>query len=267
MTAEQLVVTGSNLSYLWARVFLRSMSVGVGDACPLVATITGFGSEGEAVEDAAIREVLDESLAALKTGLDCRQVASTIFPASLWNPARPRQELYRRFDRIWPKIERCPGNRRGHYFRRLTEIVNGRDSGQLDFIINTYRGGNHRRSALQAALLDPSRDHTNSRQQGFPCLQQVAFTPLNRDELCVTGFYGLQYLLKRAYGNYVGLCRLGRFMAHEMGLRLTRVTCVASAAKLDFTKSELRDLAGRVQELLPSTELCEIRDNRAGGPL
>ena len=35
----------------------------------------------------------------------------------------------------------------------------------------------------------------------------------------MTGFYATQYVVERAYGNYLGLCRLGEFMAHEMGLK------------------------------------------------
>ncbi len=254
MTAEQFVVTGPNLSHVWAQVFLRSTAVGVGDSCPLVVTITGFDDDGKVEEDTTIREALDDSLETLKTGLDCRQVASTIFPASLWNPDRPREELYARFNRIWPKIAKCSRNRRGHYFRRLTKFGTGRHANQLEYIIKTYRGGNHRRSALQAALLDPALDHTDSRQQGFPCLQQVSFIPLGNGEMCVTGFYGLQYLVKRAYGNYLGLCNLGQFMAHEMGLRLARVTCIASAANLDFTKTGMSSLATSVRKVLPVTE-------------
>ena len=100
------------------------------------------------------------------------------------------------------------------------------------------------RSALQAAIFDPTKDHTNQRMRGFPCLQQVAFAPQGADGLMVTGLYATQYIFERAYGNYLGLCRLGRFMAQEMGKQLTQVTCVASPAKGgDKTKGYLRELA------------------------
>ena len=255
MMSRQYVVTGHDLSHVWAAAFLQALRPGNNDMAPLIITVTGLDNKDGPSENDTIRGAVDDSLLSLGTGLSVNTVASTIFPASLWNPLRHRRELYARFDRIWPKVEKCPGNRRGHYFRRLTEKIDGRDSGQLDFIIQTYCRGNHRRSALQAALLDPARDHTNCRQQGFPCLQQVAFTPLGRGEMCVTGFYGLQYLFERAYGNYLGLCRLGRFMAHEMGLKLTRMTCVASAAKLTDSKvrkGDLATMAGVVQNELPN---------------
>jgi hypothetical protein len=226
---------------------------------PLIVTVTGLGEDASPSENDSIRTALDDSLLSLGTGLSVNTVASTIFPESLWDPRRPRQQLYDRFERIWPKVKQCPGNRRGHYFRRLTQFGNGLHANQLEYIISTYLGDNnrrenHRRSALQAALLDPANDHSHSRQQGFPCLQQVAFIPLGGGEMCVTGFYGLQYLFQRAYGNYLGLCRLGRFMAHEMGLKLTRMTCVASAATLAGGKpgkGNLATMAGVVKDALP----------------
>jgi hypothetical protein len=78
-------------------------------------------------------------------------------------------------------------------------------------------------------------------------MQQVAFAPYGNDELAVTGFYAKQYLFERAYGNYLGLCNLGRFVAHELGLRLTKVTCVAGVATMGNIKK--RDLEDLLQEL------------------
>ena len=59
---------------------------------------------------------------------------------------------------------------------------------QLDHIIDTFRRGNHRRSALQVSIFDPTRDHKHCRQLGFPCLHQVAFLP-ETNTLTITGYY------------------------------------------------------------------------------
>ena len=99
-------------------------------------------------------------------------------------------------------------------------------------IVENYLAGNHRRGALQASVFDPAADHTMNRRPGFPCLQQVSFTPLPGDCLSVTGYYATQYLFDRAYGNYVGLCRLGHFIAGQIDMKLTRMTCVAARAEL-----------------------------------
>ena len=71
------------------------------------------------------------------------------------------------------------------------------------------------------------------------------------DGLAVTGFYATQHIFEKAYGNYMGLCRLGRFMAHEMKLKLTRMTCIAACAKLgDVKKSELEPMAKQLRAIL-----------------
>ena len=204
------------------------------------------------MEVAPLRLLLDDALGDDKKALSCHEVANTIFPISLWNPQADRHQLYERYQRIMPRVLRR--NRYGVYFQRL--IAFDHDAAyeggvnQLEKIIQTWKRGNHRRSALQAAIFDPRKDHTNQPLRGFPCLQQVAFAQQGSDGLSVTGFYATQYIFERAYGNYLGLCRLGRFMAQEMGRELTQVTCVASPAKRDKTKRYLRELARDVEEIL-----------------
>jgi len=62
-------------------------------------------------------------------------------------------------------------------------------------------------------------------------------------------------LFDRAYGNYLGLCHLGRFMAHEMGLKLVRMTCIASVAQRGtLSKSELQPLLEEIEKLLGEAE-------------
>jgi hypothetical protein len=119
---------------------------------------------------------------------------------------------------------------------------------QLQHVIETYRGGNHRGSALFAAITNPQVDHTHQLQRGFPCLQHVHFaiTPHQNqpNEMTVTGVYATQLLLEKAYGNYLSLHRLGQFMASQMGAKLTRVVCTASYVKLSdgIPKRQLSDL-------------------------
>ncbi len=262
MPSESYLPTSRSLSIAWAEVFLKLMDHGVSELAPVVLTVNDFDGSGVACEHPSIRERLDRELA--EHGLQtCHTVANTIFPASLWVPgeADSALRLYERYESIWPRIRRHQQNRRGVYFRRLTAYVPdgaaGEPVNQLRHIIDTYRRGNHRRSALQAAVFDPTRDHTNCRQQGFPCLQQVAFVPAEDEGLCVTGFYPMQYLFERAYGNYLGLCRLGRFMADQMGLPFARMVCIASVARRsdpDVTKGCLEGLAADLRQILADEE-------------
>lgn len=245
----------TNLSLTWLEVFLKLMERGVSELAPAVITISEFDRLGLPVEVSGFQTALDRA-----NKQTCRTVGSTIFPYSLWSPGATAQLLYERYARIWPRVARCPANNKGVYFKRLiayepllqneeVEPVN-----QLAHVIETYSGGNHRHSALQAAIFDPTRDHTHNRQRGFPCLQQVAFNAESETgELSITGSYALQHHVAKAYGNYLGLCWLGRFMAAQMGLKLVQVTCIASSLKLGNGMSKA-DLVPLRDELLQLAE-------------
>jgi hypothetical protein len=115
----------------------------------------------------------------------------------------------------------------------------------------SYESGNHRRSALQATVFDPTKDHTKQRQRGFPCMQQVSFALVGTSDLHVNGFYATEYLFEKAYGNYLGLRDLGTFVAAELRRTLTRVTCYAGIALLgDVKVSRARVLGACVREAL-----------------
>jgi hypothetical protein len=60
----------------------------------------------------------------------------------------------------------------------------------------------------------------------------------------------LGHALKTAleYGNYLGLIQLGRFMAHEMHLNLTAMTCVTTIAVLEVSPNKVTPLLGLRQQ-------------------
>ncbi len=252
MTSSPLFIQDADLSRAWAQAFMEAMKPGRGEVLPLVVTVTGF-ADGRPTETSAIRCALDDALAD-SDGFSCDTVANTIFPQSLWNPEESRDQLFERYRRILPRLKKMEAfNRYGLYFERLIAF-GPQKVNQLDHIINTYHGGNHRRSALQASIFDPSVDHTNQRQRGFPCMQHIAFAPYGDHELSVTGFYATQHIFERAYGNYVGLCNLGCFVAHELDLRLTQMTCVAGVAKIgNINKGDLRDLLRKLEDIRQPT--------------
>lgn len=256
------VVVERNLSVAWGKAFLKVFESN--EIAPLVVVTEGLDN-GDPPEVPDIRNALDDGLRAEGKGLSCLQVANTIFPISLWNLQRPRAELYQRYLSIVPRIRKHRANRYGVYFQRLiafgADIEEEEDVNQLEHIITTWCRGNHRRSALQASLVDPRLDHTHQRQRGFPCLQQVAFAPTGDNGLAVTGFYAKQHMFERAYGNYLGLCHLGRFMAHEMGLTLSQVVCIATPAARDRSKRDLADLARQVE-----SSLQDFEDQTTAGP-
>lgn len=239
-----------NLSVAWARAVRLICARGRSEVAPLIVAVTGFDESGSVEEEPRIRDALDQLL--LGNGKQTvNTVANTIFPAALWNPDAPRDQLFDRYERIAPRLRKASRkNSRGIYFERM--ITGGPNGGknQLDFAISTYLSRSHvRRSALQVGVFDPSRDHSAAAQLGFPCLQHVTFAP-TKAGLCVNAFYATQYMMERAYGNYVGLCRLGRFVAHEMKVPLVRFTCVTGIAERDMPKNQLRGLMATIDAVI-----------------
>lgn len=246
------VFTGPNLSEIWREAFLKLSAPGISAISPVILEYTGFRNLLP-LENPIIRETLDGALRSAGA-CDCHEVSSTIFPRSLWNPGAKRsaKHLKERYLKIWPRIKaRSPANRRGVYFHRMIayepKIWDEAPIDQLAHVVKTYKAGNHRRSALVANIFDATRDHTDSRQQGFPCLQQVSFEPIDGEKLIVTGYYIMQYAFERAYGNLLGLGHLAQFMAHEMRLEVSAVRCIANTLRLgNRGKSQLSALARKL---------------------
>lgn len=234
-----------NLSAAWGRALLAASAKGLSETGPLVVSVTGFDGAGLFQEDAGIRTALDDVLRCTKKQ-SVETVANTIFPASMWNPAAPRSQLFDRYQRIAARLRGASRkNQRGIYFDRMISGGPPGKENQIEFALSNYKPG-MRRSVLQVGVFNPGLDHSGAAQLGFPCLQHVTFAPI-AGGLCVNAFYATQYMLERAYGNYIGICRLGHFVAHELGLRLTRMTCFTGVAKCEVRKSQLKQLNLAIQ--------------------
>lgn len=73
-----------------------------------------------------------------------------------------------------------------------------------------------------------------------------------------------QYLFEKAYGNYLGLYELGRFMAHELSLELAQLNCIASVVKRGEkpNKTDLRPLAAVLEEILEESDEGDASTSR-----
>jgi hypothetical protein len=231
-----------SISSVWERAIRTLVSPGIKELVPLVVTIDQFDGTNDPIEDATVREPLDAHLNG--SGLQTVEtVANTIFPNSLWNPTRPASDLYSRYKTILPRLRHASKkNRRGLYFERMITGGPPGAENQLEFALShfTARAG-ARRSMLQLGIFQPAMDHSNAAYLGFPCLQQISFAPTQAG-INVCAFYAVQYMVERAYGNYLGLCRLGRFVAHRLQKPLASVTCIAGIAELDANKGPLTAL-------------------------
>lgn len=270
-TNRPQVIEEPNLSHAWGRAFLHVMENSKRNLAPLMVSVTGF-TNGLPQEDEKIRSALDTLLAGKAKKFSSNVSALTIFPHDAWvrrgcPPVREFSAWY--LANLFPRLQaRDPHNSRGTYFERMVRFIGSKPNkrggmeveakNQLEHLVSIWRrdrgnGNSSRHSALQVSVLDPAKDHTGGVMLGFPCLQQVSFSYDDKNQMAVTAYYPTQYIMDRAYGNYLGLCHLGRFMAREMNLTLVRMSCFIGLPELgnNWGKRELEIFAGRIRSRLP----------------
>lgn len=232
-----LYIEDDDLSMAWGRAVRHVCEHKGREISPLIVSITGFDASGIVKETPEIRQALDDLLET-EGEQSVEKVAFTIFPERYWVMAQgDRKKLFDFYRKAFPRFKRMEPRKNAHglYFERLT-MFDGvpNDGNQLETILSRYetRGGKMQRMQLQASTFDPVRDHSGTAIQGFPCLQHVTFVP-SAGVLVVNAFYATQQLFVRAYGNFLGLARLGAFMAHEMGLEMVRLNVFVGIEKLE----------------------------------
>jgi hypothetical protein len=253
--SSYLAVTSPDLAVVWGRALSGLAARGAAEIAPLIVNVSGF-EDGFPSENVIVRQsleaALDHARVSKQSLCNSETTANLIFPESLWlrHRAMGRQAFFNRYMKLLPRlVKRDRRNRKGTYFSRLihygTAGVN-----QLGYLLDAWDAGTHRRSALQIVVFDPAEDHTRQPFLGFPCLDYVTFTPNSTEgTLSVTALYAEQYVFDRGYGNYLGLCRLGRFVAEEMKLRFAQLTSVASCAKLGdaLSKRGAQDILRQIE--------------------
>jgi hypothetical protein len=221
----------------------------VGNGGKAVNLAVAFASDSE---DPAIRAAFDEFVTEWRAGkrkpviYPVSTVANTLFPQALYRHgpgAEARERLYRMhersmrvqkryakkdsyFDRLvnWPGPDGEPFNQLEHVIDRLAKQL--KRSGPLS---SAYEIGiAHPADGLggDARVYAPGVDR---RLMSFPCLSHISFT-LVLGQLHVSALYRNQDFIARAYGNYLGLARVGSFVAAETGCELGEVLCLATHA-------------------------------------
>lgn len=258
--AKPQVIQSSNISEAWGRVFMEAMNGTPRTRTPVVLSLAGFSGELPD-EDAGIRLAVDEALRQCEKNT-VTVSGMTIFPYSLWhNRGRPPWGNFHPLcvKKFFPRLKACDArNRLGTYFERMMNFTGlrgsqGKTVDQLGFIIELLKNSRRwpRQSALQLSCFDPAKDHTGQPVRGFPCLQQVGLSHDGDKRIAVHAFYPTQYIFDRGYGNYLGLCHLGSYIAHQTGLQFARLNCYIGEPHLgDVNKRDLAVLAKLIEQRL-----------------
>lgn len=241
MSTSPTIIEDTNLSSAWHIALERTIDSSGMEIIPLVITLTDF-NESRKIRDTLDSHLNNNNLPSIQT------VSETIFPESLYQLVdKDWPALYNQYLKNLPRIKKIDSsNRNGTYFERLIAYQSKNAKiNQIEIIISSLKSKNNkRRSKLQASIFDPAKDHTNNPYQGFPCLQHVTFYQSKNGGLVLNSFYAIQYLYRRAYGNWLGLINLGKFVANEVGVEFERFNCFVGVEHLDKLKKK------QAQELL-----------------
>ena len=266
-------ITADNFSVAWVEAMDHLVGQPKGKDINLAIAFRGLG------EDPAIRPLLDAFLAERSAhrreavhAVDT--VASTLFPDSWYLPDRarePREHLYRCHELAQRVHKRVSGEEETYFGRLVGYPAPDRTRvNQLEEQVRRLQGQLRttapKSSAYEIGVVEPGdlrlqvpgRDHL---YMGFPCLSHISVT-LHGGAVHLTALYRNQGFLRKAYGNYVGLARLSRFLATEVGVDVGEIACVASHADAELsvgTKTRLRRLVSDCREALGSAgAACEV---------
>ncbi len=255
------VIESDNLSLAWAEALVHLERLPRKMTTPLFISVGNF-SGPLPPEVSEIRAAVDAVLKS-RTKYSVDVSAMTIFPQTFWST---RKHLgHQKFsdfcvERLLPRLQaRNPANRFGTYFGRMMRYSGSRrgiaaEINQLSFVIKELQAKTWRRqSALQISCFDPAKDHTGQTRRGFPCLQQVGISHDYQSEIAVNAFYPTQDILDRGYGNYLGLCHLGAFIAECTGLNFARLNCYVGSPLIDAPKRSISPLVKQLEAIISPT--------------
>lgn len=195
-------------------------------------------------------------------------VADTIFPTFEYKK-HGKDGVFNVYpDEIYPAIKCANGNKSGTYAYRILRGIGpkGTECRPLENVMrrleSQINNPNGKRCVFELSVDDIS-DHSvetipinrnDTKLMGFPCLSHLSFK-LNRDrsELYLTAIYRSHYYIEKALGNLLGLARLQKFMARELGIKAGTLVCHSTLAKLDHTKTSITKIKSFIREIEGAT--------------
>jgi thymidylate synthase len=233
------VVRAKDLSTGWLRAVDALLSAPGHELRDLIVEIEDAQAEREEVRAAA-----DE----LNQDLTAHSVANELFPQHTADRSRSRAELYQRYGRMLSRLR--PASRlSGTYFARLIAYpgVEGPVNQLEDAIARLKKGQAHHNLYHDLYEMNIRVPGVDRRTIGFPCLSYLN-VKLDRDRrVLITAHYRSHFFVKRAYGNYVGLARVQRFICAATKLKPGGLICVSGHARIERGIATVRSTLGELK--------------------
>lgn len=175
---------------------------------------------------------------------------NTIFPAA-WARRNPEPEDLAAYYRDrYPQLRQVKGNERGTYFGRIVAYPRADETigDQLTDTVRKIRQELHtpgpKSSRYEINIYCEAKD---TQPMSFPCLSHVS-VHIHQHRLHMQAVYRNEYLIGRAYGNFLGLGQLQGYMAAATGLRVGELLMTINHAELDGNSGPVKAVIGRLAE-------------------
>lgn len=199
-----------------------------------------------------VRQVANEFLAAVPDCQPIDEVRNTIFPAELADEFPEPEDLMREYLELYPFVRRLAGaNGRGTYFGRICAYPrpNGKDGQQLTNTVRKLRNahsGTRYKAVYELNIYSEWKDSKVPR--GFPCMSHLAFH-LDDDRLDCLATYRNHDVIRKGYGNYLGIAELQHYIANASGFHPGELMVIAGHADLNLSAAQKSDLAALIDHV------------------
>lgn len=254
----------------WIKIMGHLLTQPHGKCFHLITTIAN-----PAVETAEITRIVDR-LADEAHTMSTMENANSIWPHLL---ARRGQEFDKAIKRVRdfavPLIKAANSNRKDSYVERLV-AWRGKDGGekvsQLENVIGRMRNevGNRapKSSSYEIAIFSPGLD---AGYMGFPCLSHLSFKlDADQEKIHLTALYRNHHFVTHGYGNFLGLGRLIKFVAAQVGYGAGELVSVSTHAdaELELGKARIEKWVHEAKKALDGeTVLSEAATIGPGKPI
>ena len=172
------------------------------------------------------------------------EVATTIFPYKFMSRNYSRIQLYEKYISVHEKSKKI--NKRtkhtwGTYFDRIIRFGDG-ESNQLEKVINALTTWN-RNPKANLVIHTSSIDLDTPKIMGSPCLQYIQLLCPNKNTISMLAIYRNHDFFSKAFGNFIGLGQLLKFVCNETNRRPGALVCHSAHAYYSSPKTQLRNYA------------------------
>jgi hypothetical protein len=257
MTTSDRYISTTSLSQAWLRAAAMLHATRGGKAVHLMLRIADPPLNDPEV-DAAAQDLIDKVNAGKPESKhlpDVQTTRNTMFPAS-WASRNPEPaDLASYYRERYPRLRTHPGNQSGTYFGRIVayprDTKHDDTADQLTKLVDKLRqevkGGRPKSSRYEINVFSERYD-TNP--MSFPCMSHLAFH-LHDGALHQQAIYRNEYLVTRAYGNYLGLAQLQQYIAAACDLRVGEFIVTVGHVELERScRAEVGRMLTRLAHLL-----------------